>query len=420
MPPSPVRSPPARSPPPPARSLAGYYAATTLPAVDTDLAAGNIKSGVNIFGVTGGLTVYAYGDNSAATVLTTAAGAGTYNAASLSAATVKNGTSFGVGLTGDYPSATNTLPSASATTDLAGNGTAVTTSNGAVEWWTSAGTRQTATLDLPSPSTVCSTATVNGSAGTLTIDAAKVLSTGSYCGTTGSIQSRTLSASTGAVLAGYYAATTLPAVDTDLTAANIKSGTTIFGVLGTLAGVNLTGMYDGTGQGFTGGNQANGGVDDYNNAASPLTGTYSATWTQCTSGNSYCGTSDSGAAYEDTNTGLIWSFPCDGSACATFSESAPGSYTWDNSGGSNGGRTASQICSDHSGWSLPHQKQLMMAYIDGAYGNLEASGVNRLYWSATTLSNGTSLGWFVVLSYGYTNYYTKNGGLDVRCVRPAP
>ncbi len=44
---------------------------------------------------------------------------------------------------------------------------------------------------------------------------------------------RTLSAANETVQEGYYAATTLSAVDADLAAANIKSGTTIFGFLGT-------------------------------------------------------------------------------------------------------------------------------------------------------------------------------------------
>lgn len=44
---------------------------------------------------------------------------------------------------------------------------------------------------------------------------------------------RTLSAANETVQEGYYAGTTLSAVDADLAAANIKSGTTIFGFLGT-------------------------------------------------------------------------------------------------------------------------------------------------------------------------------------------
>jgi hypothetical protein len=47
---------------------------------------------------------------------------------------------------------------------------------------------------------------------------------------------RTLSAANETVDAGYYAATTLSAVDADLAVGNIKSGITIFGFLGTHSG----------------------------------------------------------------------------------------------------------------------------------------------------------------------------------------
>ena len=49
---------------------------------------------------------------------------------------------------------------------------------------------------------------------------------------TGTIATRTLSAANDTVSAGYYAATTLSAVDADLAAANITTGKTIFGVAG--------------------------------------------------------------------------------------------------------------------------------------------------------------------------------------------
>ncbi|MCP4696519.1 MAG: DUF1566 domain-containing protein, partial [Gammaproteobacteria bacterium] len=49
---------------------------------------------------------------------------------------------------------------------------------------------------------------------------------------TGSMPAQTLSDTSAAVNAGYYAATTLNAVDADLAAANIKSGENIFGVAG--------------------------------------------------------------------------------------------------------------------------------------------------------------------------------------------
>jgi hypothetical protein len=47
---------------------------------------------------------------------------------------------------------------------------------------------------------------------------------------------KTLSAANDTVAAGYYAATTLSAVDADLAAANIAVGTTIFGFVGAAAG----------------------------------------------------------------------------------------------------------------------------------------------------------------------------------------
>jgi len=354
-------------------TIAGTYNASNITAT-------NVRSGV-AFGVAGtGTGTFsgnlAYGDDVASTVLTTAATPGTYNAANLSAATVKNGTLFGVGLTGAYPSLANTLPSASATTDLAGNGTTITTSNAAVEWWQSDGTRQTATLDLPDVGNVCSTDTVNGSAGTTTVSGALVATGRTYCG---------------------------------------------------IAGTLLGSLFNGTSGAFTGGSQANGGADDYNAAGSPAALRYSGGWTACNSnaynattnpGGNYCNTGDTGADAKDNSTNLVWSLPCNGSACASFSDSSPLTYSWDSSGGNNGARTASQICSDHAGWFLPHQKQLMQAYIDGSYGNLETSGVLRNYWSATT-GSGTTYAWVVVLSYGYTDYRGKTSAFNVRCVRPA-
>src|SRR3989338_1828903 len=246
---------------------------------------------------------------------------------------VISGVQFGVGpLTGDYPSATYALPSADATADLAAGGGNISSSNGSVEWWQSDGTRQTATLDFPTLSNLCDADTSNNSAGTLAVTAAYLSVGNTWCGTAGTLL------------------------------ANLFNGTN-------------------TGGTFPGGSQANGGVDDYNNNGTRPSDTYSKGWTACNSGNSYCGTSDSGADAKDDSTGLIWSMPCNGSGCASFSDASPITYSWDSSAVNNNSRTASQLCSDHAGWDQPHQKQLMQAYIDGSYGNLEASGVTRNYWS---------------------------------------
>jgi len=57
---------------------------------------------------------------------------------------------------------------------------------------------------------------------------------------TGTIPTQTLSNANDTVSAGYYEATTLAGVDTDLTSANIKSGVTLFGVEGDTNVVNTS------------------------------------------------------------------------------------------------------------------------------------------------------------------------------------
>ncbi len=56
----------------------------------------------------------------------------------------------------------------------------------------------------------------------------------------GELQTRTLSDGSTTVAAGYYAATTLDAVDTDLTTANIRAGVNIFGIAGATNVVDTT------------------------------------------------------------------------------------------------------------------------------------------------------------------------------------
>lgn len=339
------------------------------------LTAANVRSGV-AFGVastgTYGGGEWTYGSADATKVLTTADAAGTYRASNLSVGTVKSGTAFGVSSTGEYPSATYTLASADATTDLAASDSNISSSNGAVEWWKSDGTRQTATLDFPTLSNVCSSDTSNNSAGTLSVTAAYLGVGNTWCSTAGTL---------------------------------------------------LANLFNGTSGSFTGGAQANGGADDYNNNGARPSDSYSKGWTACNAGNTYCGTSDAGADAKDDATGLIWSLPCNGSGCASFSDATPLTYSWDNTGGNNNSRTAYQLCSDHSGWSLPHQKQLMQAYINGSYGNLEtaSAGITRPHWSASTVSHVTTYAWFTNLSRGSTDYSTKVTANSnyVRCIRQA-
>ena len=209
-------------------------------------------------------------------------------------------------------------------------------------------------------------------------------------------------------------------------------------------GIDLSGMYNGSSSTFDidGGSQANGGVDDANYSGwdtgnyNPPSDRYETEWTDCTLANNYCGTGDEGAQAKDEATGLVWSYPLHGVGGATFDTSDQATlttgcpdncaywntdtyYSWDGSNENNSTMTAQALCqSKGANWYLPHQKQLMQAYIDGSYGNLEPLGVDRLYWSATTVSNVETYAWSVLLSDGCSNNVNKSNpdGL-IRCVQ---
>lgn len=212
-------------------------------------------------------------------------------------------------------------------------------------------------------------------------------------------------------------------------------------------GVDLSNMWNGTSNTIDGGSQALGGIDDANYeetgimTQTPPTDRYKTIWTTCNLGNNYCETGDTGANAKDEATGLIWSYPLKdigGTSFDTETDTAVLTagcvpdfncaywntdtyYSWDNSHANNMNSetalTAQELCSQHTGWSLPHQKQLMQAYIDGAYGNLEPVGVGRSYWSATTVSGSTGGAWYVYLSSGFTSGSGKYNGSLLRCVR---
>ncbi|HVM73592.1 MAG TPA: DUF1566 domain-containing protein [Candidatus Paceibacterota bacterium] len=241
-----------------------------------------------------------------------------------------------------------------------------------------------------------------------------------------------------------------------INATKIDSGTTYLGITGTLMANEFNGTCNSTAGDFflapctfrgpiAGGSQADGGVDDFSGVyigATPPSDRYATLWTACSSGNNYCGTGDAGADEEDSATGLVWSYPCTGSGCSSWDTVTDSgtltsgctsggncayfgtdtTYTWDSGGGNNNSLTAGQLCSGHSGWSLPHQKQLLQAYIDGAYGNLEPQGVYRYYWSATIASFGVNnfseYAWTINLSDGYAfDNKVGNNTHSVRCVR---
>ena len=271
---------------------AGFYEATNLAAVDADLASANLRSGVSLFGVTGSPLVVntasgtatadqiltgrvAWVDGAAVTgaiptrtlaSTTVVVNAGYYAAANLNdvdidlaAANVRAGISL-FGVTGS-PLVVNTgSGNASAENILAGNlawvdGVCITGSIpicmlSATSTVMNAGFYADTTLDTVEPDlleanvrsgvslfgvtgTPAVVNTASGNATTNQILAGRVAwANGSAI--TGAIPTRTLSATTTAVSAGYYAATSLDAADTDLTATNICAGVSLFGVVGSI------------------------------------------------------------------------------------------------------------------------------------------------------------------------------------------
>lgn len=130
-----------------------------------------------------------------------------------------------------------------------------------------------------------------------------------------------------------------------------------------------------------------------------------------------------GAEKVDPVTGLVWSnlLYRNGTAIE-FSVLNNTAFSWSNANANNqgltapvaGNRTAGQLCSDQgNNWRLPVQKELMQAYIDGAYWNLTQPSYN--FWSASL--NSSANAWYVYLYSGYTSLTTMTATAQVRCVR---
>jgi len=188
--------------------------------------------------------------------------------------------------------------------------------------------------------------------------------------------------------------------------------------------------------------QALGGVDDYNDNGARPTDSFAVSWTQCAAANNYCKTGDSTACagdvcYQDNNTGQIWSDYLDSGTNHNWWWAnncwAPGS--WANSSGDNlCNSDGDDVCRcvkatstpnitgcealGDGNWRLPHQKELMQAYIDGSWSSSSViPHANNNFWSATTRSSYTHNAWYTTLFLGHTNYLLKTTESDSRCVR---
>ena len=395
--------------------LVGYYDGTaTVSTTSAAFIAGNIRSGVNLFGIAGSLAAYTYGGNDAATVLTTASSAGTYDASNLTVSTVKSGTTFGVSSTGSLTPDGGTA----AVGDLFNGKTANLTG----DW-----TLDTGTLDL-----ACNTATFDGS-GNLVAGAYDGAGSGSnrWCITdsgdavagdmlsgkiawvdglavTGTMPTQTLSAANDTVSAGYYAATTLSAVDTDLAAGNIASGVTVFGIAGSHA------------SGFTYGAQplktgqticydASGGVIACSGTGQD--GAYTAGVTR-----SYTDPAD--GTITDNATGLMWEKCSEGLSGASCGTGTATTYTWTNALAQCEGSTANS----HSDWRLPNRLELE-TLVDSSASSPAINATyfpaaqSDVYWSSTSYKPSLDYAWVVYFTDGNVSSGNKTNSDYVRCVR---
>ena len=189
----------------------GFYEQTTLSGVDSDLAPGNIKQSVTVFGIAGDSNV---SDTSSG------------DAVSGEIMSGKVAWVAGSEVTGDL--ATQTLSPAN---DMVTAGFYAQTTLSTVDGDLATGNIKSGEtiFGISGDSNVVDTSSGDATAGEI-LATRKAYVDGSEV--TGSIATQTLSPANDTVDAGYYAATTLSTVDADLATGNIKSGETIFGIAG--------------------------------------------------------------------------------------------------------------------------------------------------------------------------------------------
>lgn len=219
---------------------------------------------------------------------------------------------------------------------------------------------------------------------------------------TGTIATQSLSAANSTVNAGYYTATTLAAVDSDLATGNIRSGVTIFGVDGTLTGGNTyTAGVPKTGQttAYLPGNRDDGDLEKGVAWPSPrFTDNFNGTVT-------------------DNLTGLIWleNANCDDTKYwASALTWANGLYDGCASCGGTNEDCGLTDGSSPADWRLPNMRELYSLIDFGQDSPALPSGghpfdnvQSDLYWSSTTYASNDGDAWYVDLSEGFVSWDGK-------------
>ena len=223
------------------------------------------------------------------------------------------------------------------------------------------------------------------------VDYSQILDTYSLMGATGTIPTLTLSDATTTVSAGYYEASDLSTVDTDLSAGNIVSGTTIFGVEGSAE----TG--GGGGVPKTGQTTSYADYDDgYYEKGLP------------TSGDHYTNNGD--GTITDNVTGLEW-------VANPTAAGVGGTYSWADAITACEGLTYA----GHSDWRLPNVKELQsivdFSRVGPAIDTTYFTSQSDLYWSSTTVADGAGFAWRVHFSNGGVYLGGKTSAFYVRPVR---
>jgi hypothetical protein len=370
--------------------VAGYYNAFDLMVESPDLATANIKSGATIFGIMGDSNVVdtSSGDATAGDILAS-----------------KKAYVDGSEVTGTI--ATQTLSSSSevvnvgffAQTTLSGVDSDLVTEN--IK-------KNTTIFGIKGDSYVVDTS--SGNAGSADI----LLGRSAYVDgneVTGTIVTRTLSSDNENMEAGYYNATTLSKVDSDLATGNIKNGVAIFGISGTYTdiGVPKTGQVTSY-MNYDDGYYANPAGTDIGNPQGE------GTWSGYTADGGRFTIQTSGlpgGVVLDNATGLSWATGTDGAGC-NFGDQTDwaSAVAW----------AANLNFANHYDWRLPNVDELSLiadkSKIDPAIDVRFFPGtIASYYWSSTTYVGNPDAAWQVSFYKGYVDGDLKTTVNYVRAVR---
>ena len=366
----------------------GFYEQTTLSGVDSDLATGNIKQSVTVFGIAGDSNVSdtSSGDAVAGEIMSG-----------------KVAWVDGSEVTGDL--ATQTLSPAN---DMVTAGFYAQTTLSTVDADLATGNIKSGEtiFGIAGDSNVVDTSSGDAVAGEI-LATKKAYVDGSEV--TGSIATQTLSPANDTVDAGYYAATTLSTVDADLATGNIKDGVYIFGVLGTYIATGLPK----TGQSIS--------YTPYDDAyhANPHWGTDDignpkgeGSWAAYTAdGGRFTNNGD--GTITDNATGLMWASDGIGEGCNWGSlKFWAGAIFW----------AEGLYFAGYTDWRLPNSQELYSIVDCSKFEpsidtNFFPNTKWKYYWSSTTDPHITDYALRVNFGYGTVSGYHKTSSYSVRAVR---